>query len=171
MTLLPNIKTWRKSFKFDAVISKLRFYFFEQSFIRANPRDYPFYATQVFAVKLEQSRINFTSTVQMGKCVWSVCRRVTSLCFFVSKRTNNTLPFARWANDRRIKENRLGFRFPFETAAYIYVYTVVYSIYILLRSPRHALLARCGAPSPAAGVHSCTRDRRIQWSTAKPLCI
>ncbi len=129
------MKTWRKSIKFDAVISKLRIYFFEQSFIRANPRDYPFYATQVFAVKLEQSRINFTSTAQMGKCVWSVCRRVTSLCFFVSQWTNNTLPFARWANDRRIKENRLGFRFPFETAAYKYIYMYILYIYIVEVSP------------------------------------
>jgi hypothetical protein len=38
-----------------------------------------------------------------------VCKRITSVCFFI-KRTINKLPFARWANGKRIKENRLGFR-------------------------------------------------------------
>ncbi len=44
----------------------------------------------------------------------SVCKRITSVRFFVNKRTNGKLPFARWANGKRIKENRLGFRFLFE---------------------------------------------------------
>jgi hypothetical protein len=35
---------------------------------------------------------------------------------------NDKLPFARWANDKLIKENFLGFRFPFEIAAYICIY-------------------------------------------------
>ncbi len=42
----------------------------------------------------------------------AVCKQITSFCFLVSKRTNNKLLFARWANSKRIKENRLGFRFP-----------------------------------------------------------
>ncbi len=41
--------------------------------------------------------------------------------FFVNKWTNDKLPIAQWANGKRIKENRLGFRFPFEAAAYIYI--------------------------------------------------
>jgi hypothetical protein len=61
----------------------------------------------------------------------SVCKWTTSVCFFVNKRTNDKLPFARWANGKRIKENCLGFRFridvyifrfPFETAAYMYIH-------------------------------------------------
>jgi hypothetical protein len=44
-------------------------------------------------------------------------KRITSVCFFVNKRTNDKLPFARWSNCKRIKENRQSFRFPIEMAA------------------------------------------------------
>ncbi len=33
-------------------------------------------------------------TPQIGKAVWSVSKRITSVCFFVNKRTNDKLPFA-----------------------------------------------------------------------------
>ncbi len=49
--------------------------------------------------------------------------------FFVNKRTNDKLPFTRWANGERIKENRLGFRFPFEKAAYKYKFKFKYYIH------------------------------------------
>jgi hypothetical protein len=42
--------------------------------------------------------------------------------FLFNKQTNDKLPFARLANDKQIQENFLGFRFPFETAAYIRIY-------------------------------------------------
>jgi hypothetical protein len=43
------------------------------------------------------------------------------VCFFISKRTNDKLPFARLAYSKRIKANAWAsvFCFPFETAAYI----------------------------------------------------
>jgi hypothetical protein len=44
----------------------------------------------------------------------------TSVCFIINRRTNDKLPFAPWANGKRINKNRLGFRFRFETATYIY---------------------------------------------------
>ncbi len=37
----------------------------------------------------------------------------TSVCFFVNKRENDKLLFARWANGKWIRQNHLGFRFPF----------------------------------------------------------
>ncbi len=36
-----------------------------------------------------------------------------SVCFFVGKRTDIQLPFARWANGKQIKENQLGFHYTF----------------------------------------------------------
>ncbi len=60
--------------------------------------------------------------------VYLVCLETdTSISFFVNKRTNDKLPFARWVNDKRIKENRWGFRFPFETAAYLQIYIYIYT--------------------------------------------
>jgi hypothetical protein len=53
---------------------------------------------------------------------FSPLQTVNFRLFIRTKRTNDKLLFARWANDKRIKKNRLGFRFPFETAAYIYIY-------------------------------------------------
>jgi hypothetical protein len=55
--------------------------------------------------------------------------KITSVCFFVNKQTNEKLPFVRWANGKQIKEKRLGFRFPFEMAVYMYImnmYTYMY---------------------------------------------
>ncbi len=37
----------------------------------------------------------------------------TSVCSVLNKRTNNKVLFGQWANGKRIKENRLGFRNPF----------------------------------------------------------
>ncbi len=51
---------------------------------------------------------------RMGKSVSTVCRRRNFVCFFVNKRIKDKLPFARWANYKRVKGNRLGFRFPFD---------------------------------------------------------
>jgi hypothetical protein len=53
-----------------------------------------------------------------------ICKRLTSLCFFVKKRTNDKLTFVRLATGKRIKENCLGFRFPF------IIHTLYYRIYI-----------------------------------------
>ncbi len=36
--------------------------------------------------------------------------------------------FARWANGKRIQENRMGFSFPYETAASVCVYLYMYRI-------------------------------------------
>ncbi len=47
-------------------------------------------------------------------------QRTISFCFFINKQMNDKLPFARQANGKRIQENCLSFRFPFEMAAYIY---------------------------------------------------
>ncbi len=52
----------------------------------------------------------------MGESVLSVCKRITSVCIFAKKRTNDKLPFAQWGNDKRIKENRLGFHVPFDVS-------------------------------------------------------
>ncbi len=43
---------------------------------------------------------------------------ITSVCFFVNKWTNGKLLFARWANSKQIKENRLPsiFRFLFDVS-------------------------------------------------------
>jgi hypothetical protein len=52
----------------------------------------------------------------------SICMYVClSVCLFLCKRTTNDKDLlVRWANGKRIKENNPGFRFPFETAEYIY---------------------------------------------------
>ncbi len=63
----------------------------------------------------------------MGNSVQSVCKRTFSVCFFVIKRTNYKLPFARWANGKWIKENRLGFRYPSEKAAYKYKHEFIHT--------------------------------------------
>ncbi len=47
----------------------------------------------------------------MGRPVYSVCKRLISVCFFVNKRPNDELPFARRANGEQIRENRLGLGF------------------------------------------------------------
>jgi hypothetical protein len=47
---------------------------------------------------------------------------ITSVCFFINKWTINKLPFAQSANGKRIKEYRLGFRFPYEMATYKFEY-------------------------------------------------
>ncbi len=52
--------------------------------------------------------------------------------FFVNKRTKDKLPFARWANGKPIKKNRLSFRFPFEMAAYRYWCTDIEYIYMYI---------------------------------------
>ncbi len=49
--------------------------------------------------------------------------------FLGQQRKNDKLPFARWADGKRIKENHLGFGFWFGTAAYILIYSSV-SVYI-----------------------------------------
>ncbi len=53
--------------------------------------------------------------------------RITSVCFFVYKWTNDKLFFAWWASSKWIKEIRLGFRFPFKTAAFKYKYKYNYN--------------------------------------------
>jgi hypothetical protein len=45
--------------------------------------------------------------------------------FLFNKQTNDKLPLARLANDKQIQENFFGFRFPFETAAYIHTYIYI----------------------------------------------
>jgi hypothetical protein len=48
--------------------------------------------------------------------VWSICKWISSLCFFINKWTNDKLLFVRWANGKSINEKCLGFCFLFETA-------------------------------------------------------
>ncbi len=43
----------------------------------------------------------------------SVCKGITSVCFFINKWKSIKLSFARWTNGKRILENRLGFHFCF----------------------------------------------------------
>ncbi len=51
------------------------------------------------------------------------CKRITSACFFVNKRTKNKLPFARWVNGLRKSAWSSVFRFLFKTTVYIqYIY-------------------------------------------------
>jgi hypothetical protein len=58
-----------------------------------------------------------------------VClQKINFVCFFINKRTNNKLPFAPWANSTRIKKNCLSFCFPLEMAAYVDIYTYIYSV-------------------------------------------
>ncbi len=74
---------------------------------------------------------------QMGKSiqsVQSVSKRISSVCFFVNKGTNNKL---------QIKENCLGFHFPFETAAFIYVYRYI-NIYAAVSKYKHTLYTKIG---------------------------
>ncbi len=47
---------------------------------------------------------------------------ILNFCLFLCKQTNNKLPFAWWANSKKIKKNCLGFRFLLETTAYIFRY-------------------------------------------------
>ncbi len=46
--------------------------------------------------------------------LWQLEKRITSNCFFVNKRTKHNLPFAWSTNNKMIKENSLGFHFPFD---------------------------------------------------------
>ncbi len=69
----------------------------------------------------------------MGKSVNTVCKWITSVGFFVNKRTNNKLLFTHWANGKWIKENRLGFHCPFEIAAYKYLYICIYIQYLYIQ--------------------------------------
>ncbi len=67
-----------------------------------------------------------TGTVDGQVCL--VRFQMDTLRLFSHQQTDNKYPFAQ-ANSKRINENRLGFRFPFETAAYICIDVYVY-IYI-----------------------------------------
>ncbi len=44
------------------------------------------------------------------------CKLITFICFFINKRTNNKLLFVQSANGKRMKENHLGFRSPFDVS-------------------------------------------------------
>ncbi len=50
------------------------------------------------------------------------------------KWTNDKLPFARWANSKWIRENHLGFRFPFETAAVNSIFRIQIKIIIKINN-------------------------------------
>jgi hypothetical protein len=60
-------------------------------------------------------------------------KQITSVCFFENKWTNNKLLLARWVNGKRIKKNRLGFRFLLETAAYSYTVFMYYMFIHMLQ--------------------------------------
>jgi hypothetical protein len=59
-------------------------------------------------------------------------RRLLLTCLhrWASPFANAKLPFEWWANGKRFKENHLGFRFPFKTAAYIYIITFFIYVYL-----------------------------------------
>ncbi len=62
----------------------------------------------------------------MGRSLQSLCKRITSVCFLVSKRTKNKLPFTLWANGKQIKENHLDFYFLFEVWNRQQIYIGIY---------------------------------------------
>ncbi len=72
-----------------------------------------------------------TNKQKFAVCGFHLWKQITSVCFFENKWTNNKLPLARWVNGKRIKENRLGFRFLFETAAFTTVFMYCMFIHML----------------------------------------
>jgi hypothetical protein len=70
---------------------------------------------------------NYLGNTSMSKFEW---KQLTSVFFFVNKRKNDKLPFARWVIGKVIKENRLGCRFPFEmTQIRVFIYSIIKDTY------------------------------------------
>jgi hypothetical protein len=69
---------------------------------------------------------------------YSVHEQITSVCFFVNKRTDDKLPFAWWASGKRIKEKfSLALFSVWNGSIYIYIYIYMcIHIYICIYGKR-----------------------------------